>query len=280
SSIPLISAVGHETDTTLIDLASDLRAPTPTAAAELAVPVRADLLATVADLEARRLQARALLHDRAQQRLSDLGRALPRPERMLEERRQRLDVAIARMPRIFDVLDRYRDRTAKMGDRLPNSLRTAAARGQISLSQQAGRLTPARLTDRIDRCSERLADRSSNLMRSLQILTERNRAKFDRRTARFVPALVTRKFHEQSDHVASLGRTLRTLDHNDILKRGFAILRSSGDVVTTVASVRPGGVLEIELKDGQIAATAGGRPAKPVKTKGAKPSPEGQGSLF
>ncbi|MEM6933364.1 MAG: exodeoxyribonuclease VII large subunit, partial [Pseudomonadota bacterium] len=69
SSIPLISAVGHETDTTLIDLASDLRAPTPTAAAELAVPVRADLLATVADLEARRLRARALLHDRARQRL-------------------------------------------------------------------------------------------------------------------------------------------------------------------------------------------------------------------
>ncbi|MEM6934740.1 MAG: exodeoxyribonuclease VII large subunit, partial [Pseudomonadota bacterium] len=257
-----------------------LRAPTPTAAAELAVPVRADLLATVADLEARRLRARALLHDRARQRLNDLGRALPRPERMLEERRQRLDVAIARMPRIFEVLDRYRDRTAKMGDRLPNSLRTAAARGQISLSQQAGRLTPARLSDRIDRCSERLADRNSNLMRSLQILAERNRAKFDRRTARFVPALVTRKFNEQSDHVAALGRTLRTLDHNDILKRGFAILRSSGDVVTTVASVRPGGVLEIELKDGQIAATAGGQPAKPVKTKGAKPSPEGQGSLF
>ena len=79
SAIPLISAVGHETDTTLIDHAADRRAPTPTAAAEMAVPVRLDLLAWVGDQDAR--LARAMGH-RAQtrrQRLADLSRALGRP---------------------------------------------------------------------------------------------------------------------------------------------------------------------------------------------------------
>ncbi len=97
SRIPLISAVGHETDTTLIDHAADLRAPTPTAAAELAVPVRLDLLATVEALSARLLRAVAQGVDRRGQRLRDLGRALPRPEALVATPRQRLDTAAMRL---------------------------------------------------------------------------------------------------------------------------------------------------------------------------------------
>ncbi len=99
SNIPVITAVGHETDTTLVDFASDRRAPTPTAAAEMAVPVRADLLATLASLEARRVQAMARRLSQSGQRLRDLSRALPRPDSILAERRQRLDGLAMRLPR-------------------------------------------------------------------------------------------------------------------------------------------------------------------------------------
>ena len=99
SAIPVITAVGHETDTTLVDFAADQRAPTPTAAAEMAVPVRADLLATLAALEARRVQAMARQLEQGGQRLRDLSRALPRADMILGERRQRLDAAAQRLPR-------------------------------------------------------------------------------------------------------------------------------------------------------------------------------------
>ena len=91
SRIPLISAVGHETDTTLIDHAADRRAPTPTAAAEMAVPVRLELLAGLARLEERRRGALARGIGQRGQRLRDLARGLPRPEAILAERAQRVD---------------------------------------------------------------------------------------------------------------------------------------------------------------------------------------------
>jgi len=97
SSIPLISAVGHETDTTLIDHAADVRAPTPTAAAELAVPVRADLMATVESLELRRQGAiRRLLEDRRAQ-VRSAARGLPKPQDILNLARQGFDMAAGRL---------------------------------------------------------------------------------------------------------------------------------------------------------------------------------------
>ncbi len=104
SSIPVISAVGHETDTTLIDFASDRRAPTPTAAAEMAVPVRAELVASVASLEARRRQSLVRMLETSGQRLRDLSRAMPRPDAILAERAQRLDGFAIRLPRALTAL--------------------------------------------------------------------------------------------------------------------------------------------------------------------------------
>ena len=97
-SIPLVSAVGHETDTTLIDFVSDRRAPTPTGAAEILTPVRAELVATLADLERRRLQGAARLIEDRRTRLRATARGLPkRPEDLLGLARQRLDHASSRL---------------------------------------------------------------------------------------------------------------------------------------------------------------------------------------
>jgi len=97
--IPLISAIGHETDTTLIDFAADQRAPTPTAAAEMAVPVRIDLLSRIADIEARIRGGIAQRLDRATQALRVAERGLLNPAEMVERRAQAVDLAVAGLER-------------------------------------------------------------------------------------------------------------------------------------------------------------------------------------
>ena len=99
SEIPLISAVGHETDTTLIDFASDLRAPTPTAAAEYAVPVRADLMGWLSSMDERRVRSLSASLEIKRQRLKDLSRGLPAPDELVAMSTQRLDSISERLPR-------------------------------------------------------------------------------------------------------------------------------------------------------------------------------------
>src|SRR5436190_23252537 len=93
SMIPLISAVGHETDVTLIDFASDKRAPTPTAAAEMAVPVRADLITQVSALNNRQVACWQRGVENRRKELRALTRALPGLEDLFALPRQRLDAA-------------------------------------------------------------------------------------------------------------------------------------------------------------------------------------------
>ncbi|MDE2464004.1 MAG: exodeoxyribonuclease VII large subunit [Alphaproteobacteria bacterium] len=101
SAIPLISAIGHETDTTLIDYAADRRAPTPTAAAEIAVPVRADLISQLRELERRSERSFARAMSERRTRLHGLVRALPRAGNVFAAPRQRLDAAIERLSHVL-----------------------------------------------------------------------------------------------------------------------------------------------------------------------------------
>lgn len=132
--IPLISAVGHETDTTLIDFASDRRAPTPTAAAEMAVPVRAELVALLADLGGRAARGWARIDGQARERLDAAATRLPGLDRLVAPQRQRLD---------------------DWGERLPQGLTLALARARQSYTHSASALRPTLITNRIDAARER-----------------------------------------------------------------------------------------------------------------------------
>ena len=149
--IPVISAIGHETDTTLIDHVADLRAPTPTAAAELAVPVGSELRATVTELEARLMRGAAAKIDRAKQQVALAWRGLADPAEMIQQRAQRLDYAVAGL---VSGLDKWLSARAIRLTALAGRLRppdvhlsaTAARLGQAvqRLDQQADMLVPAR----------------------------------------------------------------------------------------------------------------------------------------
>jgi exodeoxyribonuclease VII large subunit len=107
SRLPLISAIGHETDHTLIDFAADLRAPTPTAAAELATPVKTQLDARLADLVGRLTHHLSRQTERSGQQLRDLGRALGDPEMLLSTKTQQLDLQFSALDRFHDLYMHY-----------------------------------------------------------------------------------------------------------------------------------------------------------------------------
>ncbi|MFC4846659.1 exodeoxyribonuclease VII large subunit [Hephaestia sp. GCM10023244] len=143
--IPIISAVGHETDTGLSDYAADLRAPTPTAAAELAVPVRADLAATLTTLGLRAERCARRYAERGRERLEALVRLLPKRDALLGPQRQRLDEAAGRLARGLEH-------------------RLTRARGQ--LDRTTGALRPAMLDQRLASARDRL-NRTGRLLESL-----------------------------------------------------------------------------------------------------------------
>jgi len=245
SEIPLISAVGHETDTTLIDFASDLRAPTPTAAAEKAVPVRADLIAWIVEVGARLTgtMTRALA-ERAG-RVEALGRALPQPRSVIEDCWRRLDDRADRLRLALPNLLSRRERDLeRLGTGLDHAIKLAmqAERGRLEkahlrLEQIGGRLKPA----------------------MLRVLADQTRA------------------------VDALGKLLESYSYRSVLDRGFAVLRDgAGSPVQSIKQVEAGAVLSVELKDGQVAVRAEGTPPpKPASATKKPPSPDGrQGSLL
>ncbi len=157
SIIPIISAIGHETDTTLIDHVSDWRAPTPTAAAERAVPVRVELLAETASLLARQRRAISRVLQERKLRLQSAGRALPKPDDILSIARQRLDAAQGR---------------------LAPALKSNVQRHSLLLVRSAGRLSLNTLQNRMSEARRRLPDIASRANRALVQLVSKRRDRF------------------------------------------------------------------------------------------------------
>lgn len=281
SRIPLISAVGHETDTTLIDHAADRRAPTPTAAAEMAVPVRLDLLAQLDMLGAR--LAHALVRGLAQrrQRAGDLARALPRPESLTGPARQRLDLWSERLPgALGQGVQRRRGRLAELAAGIrPAALSRLTRQAQGRLDQQAARLlgaglrqtqqAQARLVQWGDRLDPALARNLSDQTRRLA--EQRSRlADLARRLTVAPPARIA----ALRERLASRDRLRQTLGHTETLRRGYVVVRGDGAIATSKARAEIAAQLTLEFHDGVL--TLGPRPSRRAKSDG---GPD-QGSLF
>uniref|UniRef100_UPI001E4ED619 exodeoxyribonuclease VII large subunit n=1 Tax=Methylobacterium sp. Leaf118 TaxID=2876562 RepID=UPI001E4ED619 len=152
SAIPLIAAVGHETDTTLIDFAADRRAPTPTGAAEMAVPVRVELLGQIQDLGARQAGTMLRRIERAGADLRALVRAVPAADAFLAGKRQRLDLAEARLrPALAANARDSRERLSRLSDRLTRrspAIALAEARTRLAAIDHRPRTAMARTIER------------------------------------------------------------------------------------------------------------------------------------
>ncbi|SFA96298.1 Exodeoxyribonuclease VII large subunit [Poseidonocella pacifica] len=279
SDIPLISAVGHETDTTLIDFASDRRAPTPTAAAEMAVPVRLELLSWLDGQAGRIRQAvgqGVLLRG---QRLRDVARALPRAETLVEGPSQRLDAWGERLPQaLLRGVERRKLHLSDMTGALRGgTLRRHLAEDRRRLQERSVQLVPAFSRGVTNRRSslEKLDGRLS--LRSISVDLTTKREKLQRISAQFAKAARYRQ-QELRDRLSSLDRLRETLGYRETLKRGYAVVRDGGKVVTTAKSASKALELEIEFSDDKVVVSPASKP-QPRKKPPAPPPPE-QGDLF
>lgn len=259
SRIPLISAVGHETDTTLIDHAADLRAPTPTAAAEMAVPVRADLAAWLAEQGLRSQRGmQGALRARAQ-RTGDLARGLGRPGALLEAPRQRFDLIAGRLePALGGFAHRRRAEWAGRGARLEPALGAVVHRARLRLAKLP--LSERLLTGAIDHKHSRLDSLTARLDgargRALADQARRcaeSRLQLAALTDRLAAAPRTR-LARLRDQLDRLDRLRASLGPDETLRRGFVIVRQGDDVLTSAAEARGRGAVTLTFADGPLPA--------------------------
>jgi exodeoxyribonuclease VII large subunit len=271
-TIPLISAVGHETDTTLIDFVSDRRAPTPTAAAEMATPVLAELRALISDFDRRLNRCGSRTIEERRTRLVGAARGLPRPDDILALAQQRFDIASGRLDAAL-----HRNTTVHAQDLLKVTARLTPDALSRQRAIKADRL--ADLSRRLDACGTRVPDRAAQHAR-LPALWDRLRAAGKRRLAR------------AEDQLAGLEKLRQSLNPERPLELGFALVRKGdGTLARSAADLVSGERVNLKFKSGDRDAVIDGEggfvpPPTPPPAPAPKPrpkpvaSPADQGDLF
>jgi exodeoxyribonuclease VII large subunit len=231
-SIPLISAVGHETDTTLIDFAADRRAPTPTAAAEMAVPVRTELLADLGHRNARALGALARLLQTARLRLDRAANALPDLPSLLQTARLRLDERAHRLESALPALtQRRRAELVRVERRMPALETLLAARTTRLMAQQAA--LQAAFASTLQRRVARLAGQRLSTAPLAALLREKRLA------------------------LSGMAGRLDSVSPMAVLARGYALVSRDGRPVTGAAELKSGQHVTLTFADGTQDATIG-----------------------
>jgi exodeoxyribonuclease VII large subunit len=256
SGIPVISAVGHETDWTLIDLVADARAPTPTKAAEWAAPKYAELLARTADVSAR-LSAGVF--------------------RQLEAKRNGLRGAARGLPRLQDLISLPRQRFDATAMRLGRSLSGFARASRSRVDVVCTRLTPRLLTVRLDRAGDRLTALDKQVFTAYGRGLQKRRIAFARPSGRLQPGLLRYPAERGRDRLRTQGerasrafstavararqkllaraQLLNSLGYKNVLERGFAVVRDgNGAMLRRVEAARTAGRIEIQFADGRVGA--------------------------
>jgi exodeoxyribonuclease VII large subunit len=277
SMIPLISAVGHETDVTLIDFVADRRAPTPTAAAEMAVPVRIELIERIDGLARRSLSSWARGHDHRRTELRAAARALPTADMLLALPRQRLDASADRLPRaLIANAQAHHAAYTRVASRLtPHTLRIPILRnrervqGLVGRAGQCMRVHGERRRDRFAAVAARLAAGLRANAEAQGVRIARSRERIDALSARAARAAVTLIDRRQA-RLERAGQLLAALSYHGVLARGFALVRAEeGQPLRSAAAVSPGMRLDIEFADGHVHATTDGATADGATADGA-----------
>ncbi len=237
SKIPIISAVGHETDTTLIDYAADLRAPTPTGAAEMAVPVRLNLIAQIADNENRLINGARRMLSENRHKLDTLAAKLGDPAHLLELKTQQIDHASDRLDHSFKNYI-----SVKKNDFLKKSAYIPSPKQNIKLAGNA-----------LNLCVERM---------------ERYK---------------TRTIENKHIKLKQMQEKLELLSFENVLKRGYVVVRDENDrPVTHASSLSNGENVNLQFRDNQrvSAIINGDKKATYTKKTRTKTDSQDQGSLF
>jgi len=249
SKIPIISAIGHETDWTLIDFVVDYRAPTPTGAGEKAVPILEDWLETITDYGLR--LSRGLRRNVNEKKTALSAARLPRLDGVIAAPQQRLDLAVARLPKPERLFEPLRQRLALAASNFPTLGRLLDG-PKNRLGMVAARLRHEPIKQNTARQAETLTQISGRTEQAIK-----------------------RKLEHDSQRLAKAAQLLDAYSYQGVLERGYALVQNqTGDVVRSKDKVKVGEGVTLTFADGKRDAGIDGTVTKKTKSKPKATAPE------